>query len=161
MEAHRLLLLAIEALDERALRETVVTHTRETDAEVIVVAPAVNTRLRYWMSDEAEARRAAAARVRYCLDRLDCFGVPARGLIGDPNPMQAIADAIVLFDPDELIVATPGERHANWLTREVAQRARRCFGLPVRRLVVEPRDAERSDKVSWPPRRPRAAAPAV
>jgi hypothetical protein len=160
MQAHRLLVLAIETIDERALRETVVTRTRETGAEVLVVAPAVNTRLRYWMTDEGEARRAAAARVRYCLDRLECFGIESRGMIGDPNPMQAIADAIVLFDPDELIVATPAERHVNWLTRELASRARECFGLPVRRLVVDRRD-EQPATVSPPLRRPRAAAPAV
>src|SRR5436309_15006043 len=63
------------------------------DADVLVVAPAVNSRLRHWLSDEDEARRKAEARADWCVERLRRQGVDARGRVGDPDPLRAIADA--------------------------------------------------------------------
>ena len=63
------------------------------DADVLVVAPAVNSRLRHWLSDEDEARRKAEARADWCVERLRRQGVDARGRVGDPDPLRSIADA--------------------------------------------------------------------
>jgi hypothetical protein len=40
------------------------------DGEVLVVAPAVNSRLRHWLSDEDGARRRAARRADACVEQL-------------------------------------------------------------------------------------------
>jgi hypothetical protein len=44
-------------------------------ARVLIVAPALNSRLRHWVSDEDEARAAAEERLTRSLERLRADGV--------------------------------------------------------------------------------------
>src|SRR2546430_17131138 len=67
------------------------------DAEVLVVAPALNSRLRHWLSDDDAARRRAAGQVAPCVEHLERRGVPAAGAVGDAGPVAAIADAPAVF----------------------------------------------------------------
>src|SRR4029453_14541793 len=53
---HRILVVANETVAGRALRAEVVRRAREGNAEVPVVTPALNTRIRHWTSDEDTAR---------------------------------------------------------------------------------------------------------
>jgi hypothetical protein len=64
------------------------------DADVLVIAPALNSRLRHWLSDEDEARRRAEVRADACVEQLVLRGAHANGRIGDADPLQAIADAL-------------------------------------------------------------------
>ncbi len=80
------------------------------DADVFVVAPALNSRLRHWLSDDDGARRTAAERLAACLDRLERVGVHANGSVGDADPLQAIADALPTFAADEIVIAAHPER---------------------------------------------------
>jgi nucleotide-binding universal stress UspA family protein len=104
------------------------------DAEVLVVAPALNSRLRHWLSDDGAARRNAEKRAAACVDRLERAGVRAHGRVGDADPLQAIADALPTFAADEIVIAAHAER-SNGLVEELASRARDRFALPV--LSVE------------------------
>jgi hypothetical protein len=97
---------------------------------VLVVAPALNTRLRHWLSDEDTARRAAARRLERAIDRLRAEGVEADGWIGDADPIQAIDDALHLAEIDRIVIADEQER-TNWLARDLVDRARERFGKPV------------------------------
>jgi len=101
-----------------------------TGRHVLVVAPALNSRLRHWMSDDGEARRAAAERLDATVDGLERAGVHASGHIGDADPLQAIADALPTFAADEVVIAAHGERSRR-LAQEIATRARKRFGLPI------------------------------
>lgn len=102
------------------------------NADVLVVAPALNSWLRHWVSDEDAARQRAQHRVRAWLDRLERSGVHAQGRVGDADPLQAIADALLIFSADEIVVAAASER-ATRLADRLMARARRRFGLPVAR----------------------------
>jgi nucleotide-binding universal stress UspA family protein len=101
------------------------------DAEVLVVAPALNSRLRHWLSDEDGARRRAEERADACVDRLERAGAHARGSVGDADPVQAIADALVTFDADEIVIAAHPERSHRRAAHDLATRARQRFGLPI------------------------------
>jgi nucleotide-binding universal stress UspA family protein len=96
------------------------------DADVLVVAPALNSRLRHWLSDEDAARRNAEERAAACVDRLERAGVPAHGRVGDADPLQAIADALPTFAADEIVIVAQPERSG-----VLAARARNRFALPV------------------------------
>src|SRR5262249_23720214 len=98
------------------------------ESEVFVVAPALNSRLRRWLSDEDEARRLAAARALAIVERLERRGLHADGQVGDQDPLQAIADVLPLFPADEIVIA--GDRS---VFETLAERARARFGLPVLR----------------------------
>jgi len=96
------------------------------DADVLVVAPAVNSRLRHWLSDEDDARRRAEARAAALVDRLERVGVHAEGRVGDADPLLAIADALPTFPADEIVIAAEAERADQLLAR-----AHDRFALPV------------------------------
>jgi hypothetical protein len=102
-----------------------------------VVCPALNSRLRTWVSDEDPARAAAQLRLDATLERLATVGIEARGGIGDVDPLVAVEDAVRLFRPDELIVSTHPEGRSNWLERGVVTALRERYDLPVTHVVVD------------------------
>ncbi|MEA2183906.1 MAG: hypothetical protein QOF69_3091 [Solirubrobacteraceae bacterium] len=130
---HRVLVVANETVDGDALHDLIAAR----DIEVHVVAPALNTRLRHWTSDEDRALREAGGRLAACVDTLDNAGIPVKGRVGDADPMRAIADALVCFEADELLIATQPEHRSNWLARNLVSRACDRFALPVVHIVVD------------------------
>jgi len=97
-------------------------------SQVLVVAPALNSRLRRWLSDEDGARRRAGERADATVAKLARSGLHAHGQIGDGDPLQAIADALPTFAADEIVIA--GDTS---VAERLAARARARFGLPVLR----------------------------
>src|SRR5438445_4957575 len=137
MNVKRILVIANETVEGDVLHEAIRLRARDADAEVRVVAPALNSRLRHWVSDEDEARRVAERRLASCLERLGLGGIAADGEVGDADPIQAIADALHTFRADETVVATHPEARSHWLSRNVVDRTRSRFGLPVLHIVVD------------------------
>jgi hypothetical protein len=128
----QILVVVNETVEGAALRDVIKPlSASQPPAEVLVIAPALNSRLRYWLSDEDEARRSAALRLKASLERLGTLGIAADGRVGDADPLQAIADALHEFRAQEILIATHRERHSNWLTRDLVGRARRRFSQPV------------------------------
>jgi len=143
---HRLLVVANETVAGRALREEIVQRGgAETD--VLVVTPALNTRIRHWASDEDAARAAAQARLDESLAALEAMGVGARGVVGDDDPIQAIDDALRSFPADEIVLSTHPPGRSNWLEAGVVERARERFGCPIAHVVV---DLEREQALPRP-----------
>jgi nucleotide-binding universal stress UspA family protein len=106
-----------------------VTPAGMRDADVLVVAPALNSRLRHWLSDEDGARRAAQERASDLVARLERGGVHAEGRVGDADPLLAIADALPTFAADEIVIAA-GPRRSGLRADELADLAHDRFGLP-------------------------------
>jgi GNAT superfamily N-acetyltransferase len=149
--ARRILVVANETAAGAVLHEAIRFRAR-VDTEVLVVAPALNTRLRHWLSDEDLARRSAEARLVRCLDRLAAVGIDAHGMVGDADPVQAIADSLYFFRADEIVIATHPEARSHWLSRKIVTRARERFGLPVGHVVVSSADSLPSSHSSFPDR---------
>jgi hypothetical protein len=104
-----------------------VLPTEVADARVLVVAPALNSWLRRWVSDEDTARRRAAERVVTYIERLERSGIHAEGRVGDADPLLAIADALPTFPADEILIAAGPEDST---AEKLAARARELFALP-------------------------------
>lgn len=134
---HHLLVVANETVEGSALVETVRDIALACDAEVLVVAPALNSRLRHWMSDSDGAHHAAGVRLARCLARLREAGVSATGHVGDADPVLAIEDAMADFPADEIVIGTHPEERSNWLARDLVARTCTYFGLPVAHVVVD------------------------
>jgi nucleotide-binding universal stress UspA family protein len=133
----KILVVANETVAGRALRGEIVHRTAGTDADVFVVCPALNSRLRHWTSDEDQARAQAQERLEASLAALGDEGVDARGEVGDDDPLQAIEDALRTFGADEIIISTHPPGRSNWLEREVIGRSRERFDLPITHVVVD------------------------
>jgi hypothetical protein len=132
----RILVVANETVEDESLYETVRARVNG-NAEVFVVAPALNSRLRHWMSDVDEARAGAEDRLVKFLGRLLRSGLPARGCVGDSDPLQAMTDALRVFPADEIVIATHPPRRSNWLARNLVDRARVEHTVPIVHVVVD------------------------
>jgi hypothetical protein len=102
---------------------------------VLVVAPALASRLHYWMDDTDRESEIAQARLEDVLARLEQHGVHAEGQVGTQDPALAAEDALDGFAATEVIVVTDDHEHANWSERGLTARIARP-GLLVTRLTV-------------------------
>lgn len=101
------------------------------NGNVLVVAPALNSWLRRWASDDHRARCLATGRVRAYLEQFELRGVHAEGRVGDPDPLLAIADALTTFPADEILIV--GDAQAVPRAEKLALRAQTRFSLPTSR----------------------------
>ena len=101
-----------------------------SDADVLVVAPALNSKLRHWVSDDDAARRKAKTLAEALAELLKRDGVRAEGRAGDFDPLLAIADALPTFPADEIVIAGRPSR-PNGLD-QLMSRIRDRFALPIR-----------------------------
>jgi hypothetical protein len=136
-DERRILVIANETVAGRRLREAIAAAGKGYRANVLVVTPALNTPLKHWVSDEDEARAAAEERLGRSIRELDRSGLSARGEVGDPDPVQAIEDALRTFGADEIIISTHPEGRSNWLERGVVTQARERFAVPITHVVVD------------------------
>ena len=57
--------------------------------------------------------------------------------VPDKETMQAIVDALHVFDADAIVIATNPPARSNWLARDLVGRVRRRFDRPVVHVVVD------------------------
>jgi hypothetical protein len=131
----KILALVTEPVSGEALREAVGDGAES--AEVMVVAPALNDRLRFWTSDSDEAIGRAEAVQEETVERMDEEGVDAAGDTGESDPLLALHDALQTFPADEIVLFTHAGGQHNWLEEGLVEEAEKRFGAPVRHLVVE------------------------
>ena len=140
----RILVIANETVGGDTLQRCIHKKAHGVREEVLVVAPALNSPVRHWASDEDPARAQAHERLERSLDRLREGGINARGEVGDSEPLQAIEDALRTFGPDEIIISTHPEGRSNWLERGIVATARERFAVPITHVVVD-LDGEREE----------------
>jgi len=133
----RILVLANETVQGQALRATIRERAAGYRADVLVVVPALNARLKHWTSDEDGARAAAEGRLQSSLAELGRSGVAAHGEVGDADPLQALGDGVRSFGPDEIVISTHPEGRSHWLESGVVERARERFDVPITHVVVD------------------------
>ena len=133
----RILVIANETVGGTALRNEIARHSEGFRTDVLVVCPALNSRLRTWTSDEDAARAAASERLERSLGRLRELGIDAAGEVGESDPVQCIDDALRTFGADEIVIATHPEGRSHWLERHVVETARERFAVPITHVVVD------------------------
>ena len=134
----RILVIANETVGGEALRSVIRERVAGAREEVLVVAPALNSLIRHWTSDEDPARAEAQKRVEASVQRLRDAGVEhVRGEIGDSEPLQAIEDALRTFGADEMIISTHPPGRSKWLERGIVEAARERFAVPITHVVTD------------------------
>ena len=105
----KLLVVTSEPVSAAQLRDALADSVDPAQAEVMVVAPALQeSGLRFWMSDADEAIAKAEAVRRQTVDQLGSEGVPTSGATGESNPVLAIQDALQSFPADRIVLFTHG-----------------------------------------------------
>jgi hypothetical protein len=132
----KILALVAEPISADALRNAVGTETAD-DAEVLVVAPALNSKKRFFLADPDPAIDRAQEVQEETVERLDEGGIDAAGDTGEEDPLLALQDALATYDADEIVLFThPGDKR-NWLEEGLVEQAKERFSVPVRHMVVE------------------------
>ena len=134
--AKRILALVSEPISADALRSAVGPEEADS-AEVLVVAPALNTKTRFFLADPDPAIERAENVQQESVERLDEEGIDAAGDTGESDPMLALQDALTTYAADEIVLFThPGDSQ-NWLEEGLVDEARERFNRPVRHVVIE------------------------
>lgn len=133
----RILVLANETVAGPELLSELRRRVSGVSARVLVISPALNSPVRYWLSDEDAAREGAQQRLNRSLRAMRDAGIEARGEVGDSNPLQAIEDALRTFAPDELVISTHPPGRSNWLERDLLSAVGERFALPTTHVLVD------------------------
>ncbi len=138
----RALVVVNEQVAGSELRDILLTHLSTGVSKIFVVAPALaDSGLKHTMGDIDDAIEPARERLRGTLQELRDAGLNADGEVGDSDPVQAISDEIVKFDPEQILVVAHRDEEGAFAEKGLLEQAERDFDLPVTELVVN-RDAE-------------------
>lgn len=133
--APRILVIANRTCPCDALADEVAWRAHDPAAEVLVVAPALNSLLRHLTSDVDAAVVRAQERVDRAVAQLRNRGVQARGQVGDTNPVLAIEDALAIYPATEIVIATHPAGRSHWLERGLIEKAKARFDVPIVHII--------------------------
>lgn len=145
----RILILAHRTAATPVLLDAVRIRAEEGPCEFTLLVPNVPLALR--RTEDAEAAATGAdSEAQMILDLAlplleEACGQPVRGLVGDPNPLSAVADAINRHGPfDEVILSTLPRRVSRWLRTNLPSKLA-GLGLPVTTVTAAGRRIPVSD----------------
>jgi hypothetical protein len=133
----KLLVVTSEPVTADQLRDALPADAKPEEAEVMVLAPALQEdALHFWMSDADGAIARAEAVRRETVERLDSAGVPASGDTGESDPLAAIQDALQSFSADRIVLFTHGGSDRRYREDIDPEDIQHRFGLPVDQALV-------------------------
>lgn len=131
MSPRRVLVITTVSGAGDAVRERVLRHAGEDDAELRIVAPAADVSPLEWLASDEDAARAEAGETADRTAGAVEDEAPVETEVGDSDPVQAIEDALRTFPADEVVVVTPPGERANWLESGAGADANDRFDVPV------------------------------
>jgi hypothetical protein len=135
--AHRILVLANKTCPCPSLRARIEQLAAEhADSEVLIVAPALNSRLDHFFNDTSRAVRAARLRLDESVAALRADGVLVFGQVGPASPRVALSDAYAEWAPHLILISTHPEGDSHWLAKHLLEDAAR-LPVPVEHFVTE------------------------
>lgn len=143
--AHRVLAVVTDRLDGPEPLQELRGLDDGGGLELRVVVPAVEaTAFRHTLGDVDGPKREAEARLAGTLEALRRQGIQADGEVGDPDPVQAAQDALLLQSADEVVIFEHDEQQARWFEDGLFERAKAGLDPPLRMVVLhQDRDGAR------------------
>ena len=99
--------------------------------EVLVVVPALPSRIAWLASDTDKTREIADRRLRVVVDQVADEETKTEGIVGADDPMLAFEDAIADFQADHILIGLRGPGQSGWQERGLVDKVLERFGLPV------------------------------
>jgi hypothetical protein len=129
--ATRLLIVAGETADSADELPYGVRELIGAADEVLVVTPALPTRLEWLASATDKAREQADERLREVLSQVEQLGAEAGGAVGADDPLLAFEDALRDFPADHILVGLRPHDRAGWQERGLLDQLLDRFARPV------------------------------
>ena len=124
------LIVANQTLASESLTDVINARLADGPIRALVVAPRERVG-GLLTSNETASRAAAQERLDEIVGRLRALGSEASGEVGDPDPVQAVKDAMRDQPVDEIIVSTLPKGLSRWLGEDVPSRLRDAVGVPI------------------------------
>jgi hypothetical protein len=111
--------------------------------EVRVVVPAVEASpLEHTLGDVDHPRQEAEERLERVLRHLGGGSLEVSGEVGDPDPVQAAQDALLVAPADEVLIFEHCEAESKWYENGLYERAQESIEPPLRLVVLESADGQ-------------------
>ena len=139
-EEARVLVVANKTAATPALLEAVRERAARGPAGFTLLVPNTAHGLHALVDPEDQGRNEAEATLELALPLLErAAGGPVDGMIGVPEPLAAIQDAINIHGFDELIISTLPQRVSKWLKLDLPSKVA-GLGLPVTTVIASSRE---------------------
>jgi hypothetical protein len=133
----RVLVVANRTAATPALLDAVASRAAAGLATFTLLVPRVAHGLDRVMDPEDTDDREAQAVLELALPLLEkAAGARVTGLIGDPNPYDAVQDAVNIVGFDEIIISTLPHRVSRWLHSDLPSKLK-ALGLPVTTVIAQ------------------------
>ena len=107
-----------------ALLEALKAHTDELERHVFIfVVPQEG--------GHGVAARQARARLTQMIDRARAADLICAGMIADPDPYNAVMNALQFFRVDDIVISTLPATRSGWMRADLIERVRRASNKPV------------------------------
>ena len=137
----RILVVANKTAATPALLEAVRERAARGPAQFTLLVPNTAHGLHKLVDPEDQGRSEAEQVLELALPLLEAAaGAPVEGMVGVPEPLAAIQDAINIHGFDELIISTLPQRVSKWLKLDLPSKAA-GLGLPVTTVTASGREA--------------------
>jgi hypothetical protein len=100
-------------------------------AEILVVSPALPSRMAWLASDTDKTREVADERLGAVIGQLEDTEAPVKGAVGADDPLLAFEDAIADFHPHHILIALRAADESGWQERGLIEKVGERFGLPL------------------------------
>lgn len=141
MDTARVLVVANRTAATPALLDAVRERAARGPATFTLLVPHTSRGLHRLVDPEDSGVNDAEQTLELALPLLEeAAGGPVEGIVGDPEPLAAIQDAVNLHGFDEIILSTLPQRVSRWLHLDLPAKLN-GLGLPVTTIVAR----ERSD----------------
>jgi hypothetical protein len=139
-EQARVLVVANKTAATPALLEAVRERAARGPANFTLLVPNSAHGLHALVDPEDQGRSEAEATLELALPLLErAAGGAVEGMIGVPEPLAAIQDAINIHGFDELIISTLPQRVSKWLKLDLPSKVA-GLGLPVTTVIASSRE---------------------
>ena len=138
--AARILVVANKTAATPALLEAVRERASRGPCEFSLLVPNATHGLHKVVDPEDQSRNEAETTIELALPLLEeAAGGPVDAMIGVPEPLAAIQDAVNLHGFDEILVSTLPSRVSKWLKLDLPSKAA-GLGLPVTTVTARSRE---------------------
>jgi hypothetical protein len=136
----RILVVANRTAATPALLEAVRERAARGPARFTLLVPNSAHGLHRLVDPEDQGRSEADATLDLALPLIEgAAGAPVEGMVGDPEPLAAIQDAINVHGFDEILISTLPKRFSRWLHLDLPRKAAN-LGLPVTTITATGRE---------------------
>ncbi len=136
----RVLVVANRTAATPALRDAVRERAARGPCRFTLLVPHSSSGLHRLVDPEDQGQSEAEATLEFALPLLqDAAGGPVEGIVGDPEPLAAIQDALNIHGFDEIVISTLPTRFSRWLRLDLPHKAA-GLGLPVTTVTAQGRE---------------------